>query len=96
MREVFQALSNLGFVWKVITPYRIICQRSEGEEGESKSNSEEEPSNKFRIALSLYKVHSKVYLLDFQKTTGSQFTFMITCENIISELKRLSKAQKTS
>ena len=131
MREVFQALANIRYEWKIITPYRVICQKridggrdrtgSEGggeeEEDEEEveaafsgarrrrgeGGGEEEESKggsaldmKLRIALSLYKVHSKVYLLDFQKTSGSQFSFMDQCECIISELKRLSKAQKSA
>lgn len=44
--------------------------------------------------LTLYKVQQNIYLLDFQRKEGDQFTFMSLCALIITQLKVLSAASK--
>lgn len=49
-----------------------------------------------KIALTLYKVQQSIYLLDFQRVEGDAFGFMKLCARIITELKNLSAASRTS
>lgn len=49
-----------------------------------------------KIALTLYKVQQNIYLLDFQRVEGDAFGFMKLCARIITELKNLSAASKSS
>ena len=53
-------------------------------------------SLRYRViaGLTLYKVQQNIYLLDFQKKEGDQFTFMSLCALIITQLKVLSAASK--
>ena len=53
-------------------------------------------NSKVKIALSLYKVQQSIYLLDFQRVEGDSFGFMKLCALIITELKSLSAANKSS
>lgn len=48
-----------------------------------------------KIGLTLYKVQSKIYLLDFQALEGDPFSFMMLCAKIITHLKTLG-GQKAS
>lgn len=49
-----------------------------------------------KIALSLYKVQTNIYLLDFQHIEGDAFGFMKLCALIITELKNLSVASRAA
>eukprot|EP00903_Cladosiphon_okamuranus_P009268 g8843.t2 len=44
--------------------------------------------------LTLYKVQTNIYLLDFHMREGDQFTFMTLCAKIIIQLKTLSAQSK--
>lgn len=44
-----------------------------------------------KIFLTLYKVQTSIYLLDFQKMDGNPFDFMTLCARVITELKALSQ-----
>lgn len=49
-----------------------------------------------KIALSLYKVQQNIYLLDFQRVEGDAFGFMKLSALIITELKTLSAASRST
>lgn len=49
------------------------------------------PDHWLQIFLTLYKVQSNIYLLDFQRIDGNPFDFMTICARIITELKALSQ-----
>eukprot|EP01135_Chromosphaera_perkinsii_P010461 Nk52_evm24s2133 gene=Nk52_evmTU24s2133 len=59
MTEVFKAMKNLGFEWKVINPYHVRCRFI------NKIN-----SNVVFMILQLYRVDDKHYLLDFKNITS--------------------------
>lgn len=82
MTEVFRALHQGYFEWKVLAPYRVRCRWSP-------PGMDERPSPAFdvKIALQLYRVQRGIYLLDLQKASGDSFTFMNLCARIITELK---------
>jgi len=75
MQEVFRALKEIGFEWKVITPFQLRC-RITLDEGKSF----------VKIALQLYKVKEKRYLLDVKKLEGETFPFFDQCAKILHEL----------
>ncbi|CAN0153559.1 unnamed protein product [Ascophyllum nodosum] len=52
------------------------------------------PEFEVKMCLSLYKVQSHVYLLDFQKLEGDPFGFMSLCAKVVSHLKLLSAQSK--
>jgi len=65
MQEVFRALKATGFEWKIGGPYQLRCRRRH-------------PLNEsklVKIALQLYKVKEKRYLLDIKKLEGETFPF---------------------
>lgn len=49
-----------------------------------------------KMFLSLYKVQTSIYLLDFQKMEGNPFDFMTLCARVITELKALSQVHSLS
>ena len=48
------------------------------------------------MGLTLYKVQQGIYLLDFQRKEGDQFSFMTLCAMVISQLKILSATTKVT
>ena len=60
------------------------------------SGSAYESSDIVKIGLTLYKVQQSIYLLDFQRVEGDTFGFMKLCRRIITELKNLSAASRTT
>mmetsp|Transcript_7285 Transcript_7285/g.26070 ORF Transcript_7285/g.26070 Transcript_7285/m.26070 type:complete len:603 (-) Transcript_7285:19-1827(-) len=82
MTEVFRALYQGDFEWKVLAPYRVRCRWAP-----PGMESRPEPQWDVKIALQLYKVQRGIYLLDLQKASGDAFVFMNLCARIITELK---------
>lgn len=73
MREVFRALREVGFEWKIVNPFAVRCRFP--------------TSGKFvKIALQLYKVKEKRYLLDVKKIEGETFPFFDLWAKLEDEL----------
>jgi len=107
MTEVYKALAVIGCEWHIIDSYRIKCRcRVRNifvESTRAMLSPFGQPSVPFEddgtgetimIFLSLYKVQTSIYLLDFQKMKGNPFDFMTLCARIITELKALSQASR--
>jgi len=75
MKEVFRASKATGFEWKVIGPFMLRCRNSIS------------AAKQVKIALQLYKVNEKRYLLDVKKLEGETFPFFDVCSKLLSELK---------
>eukprot|EP00128_Syssomonas_multiformis_P018391 Colp12_sorted_trinity150504_noHs@33618 len=86
MLEVFRALKSLGFEWKIITPFHVLCRFRN------------KVSNKtMKMSLQLYKIDDRQYLLDFKilpieqapadsDPTGHTMEFFEMCSMLIREL----------
>lgn len=110
MTEVHKALLSLGCRWYPCTNYRVLClwkqpsiptfhtvAGSVDEDDEGDMEIEDVDNSAVpgvRVALSLYKVQTNIYLLDFQRVEGNAFGFMKLCALIITELKNLSAASR--
>ncbi len=60
----------------MVGPYQLRCRRKH-------------PTNEnkiVKIALQLYKVKEKRYLLDIKKLEGETFPFFDTCSKLLNEL----------
>jgi len=90
MTEVYRALLQLGCEWKMLSSYGLHCKWCPPSE---KSSSK---LDKFRVVmgLTLYKVQQNIYLLDFQRKEGDQFSFMMLGAMVIAQLKILSATTK--
>eukprot|EP01114_Cavostelium_apophysatum_P020120 TRINITY_DN6652_c0_g1_i1.p1 TRINITY_DN6652_c0_g1~~TRINITY_DN6652_c0_g1_i1.p1 ORF type:complete len:527 (+),score=127.40 TRINITY_DN6652_c0_g1_i1:65-1645(+) len=76
MQEVFRCLKVTGFEWKIITPFQIRCRTLNVDN-----------KRPVKIALQLYKVKEKRYLLDIKKLEGETFPFFDQCTKILNELQ---------
>jgi len=106
MTEVYKALAVIGCEWHIIDSYRIKCRcrvRNIFVEstrailtpfGQPPVAYQDDTGESIMIFLSLYKVQTSIYLLDFQKMEGNPFDFMTLCARIITELKALSQASR--
>jgi 5'-AMP-activated protein kinase catalytic alpha subunit len=85
MTEVYRALLQLGCEWRMTGSYGLKCRWSPSG-----------AADEYRViaGLTLYKVQQNIYLLDFQRKEGDQFSFMMLCGKIITQLKTLSAASK--
>ena len=64
--EALETLKALGFVWKVLTPYRFRCMKVMEVRGTAKQ---------VKFSLQLYTLSRDMYILDFQKHEGEVFLF---------------------
>ncbi|CAM9560844.1 unnamed protein product [Chrysoparadoxa australica] len=108
MTEVYRALLQLGCEWSMKSSYRINCRwrpnlpsggvftmglgggHGQAPQGKGILGS----GYRIIVGLTLYKVQQNIYLLDFQRKEGDQFSFMTLCAKIITQLKTLSAASK--
>jgi len=76
MQELFRALKQTGFEWKMTGPFALRCRNPIGK-------------GKFvKIALQVYKVKEKRYLLDIKKLEdGETFPYFDVCHMFLNELK---------
>ena len=63
MAEVFKAMKQLGYEWKVVNPYCVRVRRQ----------NPKKPSSYVKIGLQLYQVDHKSYLLDFKNIKQAEF-----------------------
>eukprot|EP01117_Protostelium_nocturnum_P012923 TRINITY_DN4783_c0_g3_i1.p1 TRINITY_DN4783_c0_g3~~TRINITY_DN4783_c0_g3_i1.p1 ORF type:complete len:520 (-),score=183.32 TRINITY_DN4783_c0_g3_i1:28-1587(-) len=75
MKEVFRALRVNNFEWKIVGPYQLRCRHSDPDS-----------SGEVKIALQLYKVKEKRYLLDVKKLSGETFPFFDNCSKLLNEM----------
>ena len=95
MAEVFRALrTSLRCQWHVLTPYRLLCRWRP-----LCLNLVDHPAADVWLyaSLQVYKIQSKVYLLDFQRIGSHSATlaWMNLCTLIINSLKPPSKADRS-
>ncbi|XP_075257186.1 5'-AMP-activated protein kinase catalytic subunit alpha-2-like [Convolutriloba macropyga] len=64
MAEVFKAMKQLGFEWKVVNPYCVRVRRQ----------NPKKPSSYVKIGLQLYQVDHKSYLLDFKNIKQAELS----------------------
>ena len=62
--------------WKIVAPFQLRCRCYH-------------PSNSkvVKIALQLYKVKEKKYLLDIKKLEGETFPFFDVCSKLLNEIQ---------
>jgi 5'-AMP-activated protein kinase catalytic alpha subunit len=109
MTEVYKAMQQLKCTWYQVNNYRVLCLWNQRQNpnplgflnpfqgGNSMDSSTVMASPDIvKIALTLYKVQQNIYLLDFQRIEGDAFGFMKLCSKIITELKNLSAASRSS
>jgi 5'-AMP-activated protein kinase catalytic alpha subunit len=93
MAEVFRSLRSLRCQWNVVSPYRLLCRWRP-----SCSGLNDLPHSDVWIyaALQVYKIQSKVYLLDFQRvgSHSAALDWMMLCTLIINSLKPPSRADR--
>jgi len=64
MAEVFKAMKQLGFEWKVVNPYCVRARRQ----------NPKKPTSYVKIGLQLYQVDHKSYLLDFKNIKQAELS----------------------
>ena len=64
MSEVFKAMKQLGFEWKVVNPYCVRVRRQ----------NPKKPTSFVKIGLQLYQVDHKSYLLDFKNIKQAELS----------------------
>ncbi|CAN0551693.1 unnamed protein product, partial [Ectocarpus sp. 12 AP-2014] len=84
MTEVYRALLQLGCEWHLHSSYRIQCMwKPDAEPGGQGTGGDRlgtvgtgRWAEEYRVVagLTLYKVQTNIYLLDFHKRQGDQFT----------------------
>merc|ERR1711871_271627 len=102
-------MQQLKCTWYKVNNYRVLCLWNQRQNhnplgflnpfqgGNSMETSTVMASPDIvKIALTLYKVQQNIYLLDFQRIEGDAFGFMKLCSKIITELKNLSAASRSS
>lgn len=102
MTEVYRAIYKLGCDWQVLNSYGINCRWYPGRKSTPHEQSAMEwtkggendglldPNYQVVVCLTLYKVQQSIYLLDFRRKEGDQFSYMTLCAKVITSLKVLS------
>jgi 5'-AMP-activated protein kinase catalytic alpha subunit len=95
MAEVFRSLRSLRCQWNVVSPYRLLCRWRPSCSG---LNDYPNADVWLYAGLQVYKIQSKVYLLDFQRigSHSCALSWMMLCTLIINSLKPPSKSDKTA
>ena len=105
MTEVYRALQMLGCSWVVRARYQVSIRWPAGpgeiNDGDGGSGSHVLASSPVaspplaRLTLQLFKVHSNISLLDFQRVEGDCFSCMSLCSRIITALKTMSASSRS-
>eukprot|EP01113_Clastostelium_recurvatum_P013348 TRINITY_DN1703_c1_g1_i2.p1 TRINITY_DN1703_c1_g1~~TRINITY_DN1703_c1_g1_i2.p1 ORF type:complete len:735 (-),score=153.79 TRINITY_DN1703_c1_g1_i2:655-2571(-) len=74
MHEVFRALKDVGFAWKVSGPYQLRCRHMM------------DGKCPIKMTLQLFKVSDHRYLLDVKKIDGEIMPFFDLCSKLLAEL----------
>jgi hypothetical protein len=81
----------------MLSSYGLHCRwYPNSDQGETGKKSGEKKNFRVIMGLTLYKVQHAIYLLDFQRKEGDQFSFMTLCAMVISQLKILSATTKVT
>jgi len=95
MAEVFRSLRSLRCQWNVVSPYRLLCRWRP-----TCSGLNDVPNADVWVyaGLQVYKIQSRVYLLDFQRigSHSCALNWMMLCTLVINSLKPPSSSTSSA